>query len=278
MNYNPLPVKMRALTLPSPEGRGKEGEEFETTWIHCKNLEREGAAERVIEFKERALEPIKDVLIFTPMYRLEVETVTALMGLDWEGALSLLIQRDNPSGDPKADHLHQYQRGREAFLMGRYEAMLVVESDIIPPADALKRLAALNADVAYGVYQFRNAELINVFELYPVPFPPQHTGDSLSCRPYLLQRALREGKFPCSGGGLGICLIRRSVLERIEFRNDQNEQFCDSAFTEDVLHGAFRQVAEMKVVCGHKDVDSEVQWPNLNHGDTENTKKFKGKP
>ena len=274
MNYNPLPVKMM----------GKDGEAFETTWIHCKNLEREGAdgyigAERVIEMDQGAFHaPLRDVLIFTPMYRLEVETVTALMGLDWDGALSLLIQRDNPTGDPKADHLHQYQRGREAFLRGRYEAMLGVESDIIPPADALKRLAALNADVAYGVYQFRNTELINIFELYPVPFPPQHTGDSLSCRPYLLQRALRLGKFPCSGGGLGICLIRRSVLERIEFRNDQNEQFCDSAFTEDVLHGAFRQAAEMRVVCGHKDVDGEVQWPaGLEHEKHEKARKAQKK-
>ena len=91
------------------------------------------------------------------------------MALEWEGALSLLLQRDNPTGNAYADHLHQYQRGREAFLNGPYEAMLVIESDVIAPVDTLWRLeglGGLGADVAYGVYVFRAGGVVNVLERY----------------------------------------------------------------------------------------------------------------
>ena len=184
MNYNPMPVRMKALTdiradelqcqpEPIPTGRGpaKPGDEFITSWIRCKHLEREDKAERIYEVIRLPQDttPIKDVLIFTPVYRLEPETVEAVFALDWDGPLSWLFQRDNPhdSSKPKTNQLHQYQRGREAFLKGGYDAMLVIESDIIPPKDALKRLAALQADCGYGVYQFRRSRIINIFELYP---------------------------------------------------------------------------------------------------------------
>lgn len=277
MNYNPLPVRMTALTEISPEelhsqpeiippGRGAEiGEEFDTTWIRCKHLEREGKAERIYVNKQpQDLTPIGNVLIFTPVYRLEAETVQAVLSQEWDGPLSWLFQRDNPYGDerPKGNQLHQYQRGREVFLRGGYDAMLVVESDIIPPVDALKRLAALQADCGYGVYQFRRSRIINIFELYPTE-EVHNVGESLSIKPHLIARALRDGRIECSGGGLGICLIRRRVLEKIDFRLPDGEGggFCDSLFTDDVLHNRFSQVADMRCVCGHKDTDGLIYWP-----------------
>ena len=101
---------------------------------------------------------MRDLLVFCPVLRLEPETVTGMFALEWDGPISILLQRDNPTGNPYLDHLHQYQRGREAFLNGRYEGMLVVESDVIVPGDTLRRLVGLvqdGADVAYGVYLFR---------------------------------------------------------------------------------------------------------------------------
>jgi len=273
MNYNPLPVRMTALKELSPEeartqaGRGAEpGEEFETSWIRCKHLERELKAERIYQVQKQPADmtPIRDVLIFTPVYRLEPETIQAVFNLEWDGPLSIMFQRDNPHGSnmPKTNQLHQYQRGREVFLRGGYDAMLVIESDIIPPKDALKRLAALQADCGYGVYQFRRARIINIFELYPTA-EVHNVGESLSIKPALIARALRDGKIPCSGGGLGICLIRRRVLEKIDFRLPDGEGggFCDSLFTDDVLHNGFSQVADMRVVCGHKDTDGVIYWP-----------------
>jgi hypothetical protein len=210
---------------------------------------------------------VMDVLVFVPVYRLEPETVQAVLGLQWDGPISHLFQRDNPHPkDGKANHLHQYQRGRKAFLTGKYDAMLVIESDIIPPADALRKLAALNADCAYGVYRFRVSDVINIFERYPEKEGKRarNVGESLSAQPHLLKRAVRVGKYPCSGAGLGCILIRRKVLEAIDFRMvDQNGGHCDSWFTDDAYHAGYTQMADMSVICAHKDEHGDILWPRM---------------
>jgi hypothetical protein len=204
-------------------------------------------------------------MVFVPVYRLEPETVDAVLRLDWDGPRTVVFQTDNPhEKDGRANILHQYQRGREAFLAGQYDAMLVVESDIIPPADTIKKLAALNADVGYGVYRFRISPVINIFEAYPDNSGRRATniGESLSVRPGLLARARRLVKFPCSGAGLGCVLIRRRVLEAIPFRmEDPQGAHCDTWFTRDVWAHAFSQYADMSVECGHKREDGRIFWP-----------------
>lgn len=207
---------------------------------------------------------IRDVMVFTPVYRLEPETVQAIFEMEWAGPLSVVFQRDNPGTDGRFNHLHQYQRGRELFLQGRYEAMLVIESDIIPPRDTLARLAALRADCAYGVYRFRVSNVINIYERYPDKdgVAPRNIGESLSLKPYLLKRAVKLGKYQCSGAGLGCVLIRRRVLEAFDFRLEESAH-CDTYWNRDVMRHGFVQTAEMGVICGHKGEDGRVLWPEI---------------
>lgn len=204
---------------------------------------------------------IERVQVFTPVYRLEPETVAAIFALQWSGALSWVFQRDNPyPDDGRLNILHQYQLGRKRFLAGDDEALLVIESDIIPPPDALLKLAALDADVAYGVYRFRQSAVINIFERYPGQ--PRNEGESLSLHPAKLRRAVAAGQVVCSGGGLGCALIKRPVLERFDFRLESGG-YCDTYFNRDVMRARLTQMAEMSVVCGHKDEDGTIQWPKL---------------
>lgn len=211
---------------------------------------------------------IKDVLVFTPVYRLEPETVDAIFALEWDGPISFLFQRDNPHPGTGREtgvrnHLHQYRRGREAFLQGRYDAMLTIESDIIPPPDTLKRLAALDADVAYGAYVFRNSPVLNLFHVYAMP-PAQrarNVGKSLSITGGWPPK---QDVIDVSGAGLGCTLIKRHVLEAIDFRTLQTLSpgaHCDSWFTADVWKRGYTMKADTRVVCGHKREDGEVLWP-----------------
>lgn len=212
---------------------------------------------------------IKRVQVFIPVYRLEPETVQAVLGLQWDGPISWVFQRDNPR--PGVDRetgrvniLHQYQQARDHFLAGNDDAMLVIESDIIPPPDALQRLAALDADLAYGVYRFRVSNVINVFERYPDNAdgtPPRNEGMSLSLKPRYLANAIRAGRVACTGGGLGCVLIKRHVLEAIEFRLEETAH-CDSYFNRDALQKGFVQMADMGVVCGHKAKTGEILYPD----------------
>lgn len=213
---------------------------------------------------------IEDVLVFTPIWRLEPETVEAIHQLEWGGVISFLLQRDNPHPEQRdkmkrsvMNHLHQYKRGREVFLSGKYDAMMVVESDIIPPPDALEKLARLDVDLAYGVYRFRVSNVINIFEMYPGK--PRNVGESLSIRPKRLKAAMRAGVVECSGAGFGCILIKRHVLEQIPFRVEwpKNGGHCDSPFVRDVMRGGFKQMADMTVICGHKDEQGEILLPEL---------------
>lgn len=206
---------------------------------------------------------IERVQVFTPVYRLEPETVTAVLGLQWDGPLSWIFQRDNPETGTdreaaRRNILHQYQQARHRFLAGNDDALLVIESDIIPPADTIQKLAALGADVAYGVYRFRISDVINVFEKYRKP--SRNMGESLSIHPEKLAAARAGGAVECTGGGLGCCLIARHVLEKIDFRLGENAH-CDSFFNQDVMDAGFRQMADMNVICGHKNEAGEILWP-----------------
>lgn len=211
-----------------------------------------------------------DVLVFTPIWRLEPETVKAVVDLEWDGPKSILLQDDNPHPEQRDglkrkvfNHLHQYQRARELFLAGRFDAMLIVESDIIPPRDALQKLAALDTDIGYGVYRFRLSNVVNIFELYPGK--PRNVGESLSIRPERLQAAVDQGVVDCSGAGFGCTLIQRHVLEQIPFRVEwpKNGGHCDTPFVRDALRHGFEQRADMTVICGHKDETGEILWPEL---------------
>ena len=146
---------------------------------------------------------IRDVLVFTPVLRLETETVRSIFALEWGGAISFLLQRDNPTKNPYRDHLHQYQRGRETFLAGPYDTMLIVESDIIIPKDGLKRLAELDTDVAYGCYMYRDGQVVNLLErYYPYPAQAANPGESLTSR-HMWNAAQKKGIIDVSGSGLG---------------------------------------------------------------------------
>ena len=203
---------------------------------------------------------ICSVLVFTPVYRLEPETIEAVFALSWDGPIARCFQTDNPYEDGRENVLHQYQRGRDMFLNGDWDAMMVIESDIIPPPDAIERLAAIDSDVAYGVYRFRVSDVVNVFERYPGN--PRNEGESLSLNTKKLRRAIRANITPMTGGGLGCSLIKRHVLEAIPFRHEDTGH-CDSWFNRDVMRHGFTQMADMRVVCGHKDEKGEILWPRL---------------
>ena len=223
-----------------------------------------------------------DVLVFTPVLRIEPETVQAITSLEWDGPISFLLQRDNPyftrqgirdrveaQGEAEIDEahanvLHQYQRGRETFLNGRYGAMLIIEHDIIPPADTLTKLAALEADLAYGVYMFRGKmPVVNVMNrYYQWPQASRNVGESLSLHPELWEKALSEGQTECSGAGLGCVLIQRKVLEEMPFEPPVDRGYFDNEWLYKVHRAGYKMMADMSVLCGHKSADGQVLWPS----------------
>ena len=210
------------------------------------------------------------LLLFCPTYRLEPETVEAILGQSYQ-PIDILFTRDNPHSledRGRANILHNYRKGRRACLDGGYDAMLCIESDVIPPPDCAEKLLAVDADVVYGLYAFRWSGGVNV--TWPSVGSDgkkgKNPGESLTTRPEY--QKVKGKVIDCSGAGTGCVLIRRHVLERVDFRLDPKYKshptgaggFPDTYFTRDV-HREFSMKADLSVICGHKREDGQIVYP-----------------
>lgn len=204
------------------------------------------------------------VLAFTPVYRLEPETVEAMHGQTWEGRWHWLLGYANPHPqrrDPRGiqNTLYQYNRGRDVFLAGTWDWFWTVESDIIPPADALERMLAIAEE--------KGADVVRAPYLYRQPWPAEtvalgiHHGHNARNRGEALRKPWPTGIIPVSGAGLGCSLFRREVVERVEFRHG-GAAHCDTYFNDDIWWAGFtNQWADMSMWCGHKTPEGEIIWP-----------------
>ena len=164
---------------------------------------------------------------------------------------SVLFTRDNPHGHDKADHLHNYIKGRKAFLDGGHDYLWIVESDIIPPADALEKLLALNTDIASGAYIFRRGSpVLNVFRHIHGKVTPDETIDRFP----EIRRPNWGKPVRCSGAGIGCLLVSRRVVEKVPFRVDPEDCHCDWVYTHDLLLTRLDYYAHLGVLCGHKQI------------------------
>lgn len=166
---------------------------------------------------------------------------------------------DDPALDPRDNLTHKHNCMRSAVLDLGYDALLTVEADMIVPPDALEKLAAVDADVVYGVYCSRSHPMVLTF-----PTIDGYKGRSISAD-VLTYRGKFGGIIPCEGVGFGCTLIRRHVLEAIEFRRDvstaMRRKFADDwTFALDVKAAGFKSAAHLGVLCGHIQRDGVVRW------------------
>jgi len=226
------------------------------------------------------------VLIYTPSYRVEPETVQAALALarSWgdrgEGfACDWLLERENPTAreaDPRGFYnvWVSYDKLHRLAQTAPYDAVLILESDIIPPDDALDEMtecmSETGADVVYAVYAYREGrgEGINITHRFtPKAGDCRNTGDSISLRKEHLEEAKTTRFYPCSGAGLGCVLVKTEVIAEIAFTLADAEWgttglHCDSYWNDAVWRKGYEQYAAMRAICGHKDTDGTIYYPN----------------
>lgn len=211
------------------------------------------------------------VLVYCPLVpakdgrqRIHPKTLDSIMALEADTRTTFVFDREDHPGDWDAymNIAKKYTTARHMALDGGYDALLTIEADMIVPPDALKRLLAVDADVAYGLYASRHAEL-------PVWLAFDWTrgmmGRSLSRLPDKARAAwgtVRE----THGTGLGCTLIRRHVLEAVPFRWTLLVPVAnDWLFSLDVKEKGFRQAHDCGLHCGHITTDGTgVIWPDIN--------------
>jgi hypothetical protein len=154
------------------------------------------------------------------------------------------------------DLVDKHSRARRMALDEGFDAVLFIEADMLPPADAIEKLLGLDAGVAYGLYCARSSGMWLVFEEIA-----EEGGRSISGTP---ERARQMWGQPMvsQGVGMGCTLIWRPVLEHIEFRRGRGPYADDWYFALDCAAAGIVQMHHLGVVCGHLLGDGRVVWPD----------------
>jgi hypothetical protein len=215
------------------------------------------------------------VLLFCPTYKLASgelaihnETLKSIEGLSIPDNVELEVEisTNNPNpitGNTKQDHentLYQYRYARQRIIGGDYEYLFIIEHDMIIPEDALVKMLATDADVVYGLYQFRHSKpILNACRAVNSRWPDM----TLSLFPEIVEKAKAQGWIEVSGAGFGCTLIRRNVLETFDMRRSElgGHPCPDMPFAADCMRNGFKQVCRFDVICGHIKPNGDILIP-----------------
>jgi hypothetical protein len=171
-------------------------------------------------------------------------------------------QHDQPSKDGYNNVTHNYVKARQHFLKTDCDAFLAVEDDIIVPEHAIVALAEMNVDVAMGVYCLRQKpnHRWNTFVTVADDEGLSITQDNVHRATKL---AMNQEIAEVAGVGLGCTLIKRHVLENIQFERRGNAS-NDWYFSIDCQKQGYGQFAHFGVLCGHMMLKGSqyILWPD----------------
>lgn len=210
------------------------------------------------------------VLLYCPLNpatpRVYARTVQSIFTLDWPWPIDIVFGRQDAikEGQNGYDNLtEKHNHARQMVLDCDYDALFLVEADMILPEDALKRLAAIDTDVAYGLYCSRHGSR----QWLAFDKIEKHTGKSIDRnRKYCVDNWGRV--VDTKGVGMGCTFIWQRVLHKLTFRRD-GPCADDWYFSLDCIEQGFRQRHDLGVVCGHilNQGTNSILWPAINQPD-----------
>ena len=237
--------------------------------IRAKSNPRERAEKRQLQtsaiLQTSAVEPEVDsdkILLYCPLYpgepRIHPRTLESIFAIRWPGQLDIVLGRndsDSPEGLQEKHKLitQKYNQARLLALHGNYQALFTVEADMVIPPDALEKLIAVEADVAYGLYLSRHS-------LKWYLHLPKGDGHIKASNSEKLRREVWGKVVHSAGLGMGCTLIKRNVLEKISFRMEESAA-NDFYLAQDCRRHNFSQMHDCSLLCGHIDED-EILWPD----------------
>jgi len=139
---------------------------------------------------------------------------------------------------------------RDYALKNNYDYLLMLDSDVMLPNNALEILLSARVDVITGVY-------LNAFKMSdktiiaPVVFKDSGNGE---CQLFTYEYVDAPKVFDVGAAGLGCTLISKRVLEQIQFHSFGNSTTGgeDMAFYVDARAKGFRTVGTSFVKCTHR--------------------------
>lgn len=146
---------------------------------------------------------------------------------------------------------------RKTFLDKGYDYLFFVDSDVILEDDTLEKLKKENKDVITGAY-LNSFNLGREKVIAPVVFKDVPGGAQL----YTYEGMFPERVEEIGAAGLGCALIKKEVLEKIDFRLMDSGKSEDIAFYLDARKNGFKAYVNTDVKCTHRCLpkDNESSW------------------
>jgi len=203
-----------------------------------------------------------NVLVYCPLApktpKIYGRTLQSIFRLEWDLPLQVVFGReDKPTVSHYRNLADKHNEARRMVLAGPYDALLMVEADMVIPPDALEKLTSVDADVVYGLYVNRHG-----WRQWLCFTHLDRVGSvSLSANPPMA-KAVWGAPIESRGAGMGCTLIHRHVLETLQFRIPPQEDVADDwMFSLDCQDLGYRQVHHTGVVCGHISPQG-ILWPD----------------
>ncbi|MFH1072836.1 MAG: hypothetical protein V1743_05395 [Nanoarchaeota archaeon] len=156
---------------------------------------------------------------------------------------------------------------REYALKQGFTHLFSLEIDVIPPVYALHTLLSRQKDIISGVYckEFilnieKNGKVIKTEKL---DIPLLYTFTNIPGKmKRLLKRDVQEPRvMEIRSCGLGCVLIKKDVLEKVQFRHAKgNEGWDDVWFCNDAIDQGFRIFADTSITCQHLEKQKGEIW------------------
>lgn len=159
-------------------------------------------------------------------------------------------------------------KARKYFLDNNYDALMFVDADIVLPKDAIQNLIKCESDIASGVY-LGNQEVESGHAILPVLYKKINSNQVKILN---VPEIIPDKIIDIDVCGMGCCLIKRNVLEKIKFRKlDENNEKGgeDTAFCIDAEDSGFSIKANTAVKCGHISRTEDGKYITLRVGTPE---------
>ena len=134
-------------------------------------------------------------------------------------------------------------------LDGGFDYVLMIDSDVIVPEQALGWMLEKPVDVCFGVYPRKNTEgETELFYRGTFSFEKRYTIAELD--------AIESDRIPVKGGGFGCALIRTDLFNKIPYPWFQYVSYENNTYlSEDLffcmMAEEFKIEADLRVRCGH---------------------------
>jgi len=168
-----------------------------------------------------------------------------IKGPYFEGALDRIIESRNIL--------------REYALKNNYDYFLSLEQDVIPPKDIIEQLLKPKKRAISAVY-FNYFTKNNETRILPVIWSKMD--NKLKC--VLKPSELNKGLLRIAISGLGCILIHKTVLNKLKFRYEKNEEaFDDIYFALDCKKNNIPIYADTNLIVKHLIKNRPIDWEKI---------------